>query len=201
MATIDATPGSPTANSFATVSDFREYASTRQPSFTWLTDTTTDDEISGKLIAACRRLSPSLEWTGIASTDTQILPWPRKGMLSANGFAIPDNVNPLDLIYAQCELAGQMGDADLMSDDAAAKAGVSGVTAGSVSVQFQSRDISSVEAVDVSVRKSSPEFAYLSLPDAVRLLLVPSWYKISTLRYPGQLQFFGGVRRLRRPPY
>jgi len=173
---IDTTVGGANANSWASVDEFKVYRDIRLPSNATVT-AASDATIEAALIAACRRVNDSLEWTGAAVDETQALTWPRSGMLTRNGFAIATTVNPKDLKDAQCEMAFQMiAGGDFASDDAADKANVLGVKAGSVSVQFQQKFTNTTEAVDLAVRKQTSEFAYLTLPSEVRRILVPSWY-------------------------
>jgi hypothetical protein len=75
--------------------------------------------------------------------------------------------------YAQSEYARVAATTDVTADDDAAKAGLSSVAAGSVSVGFQNRDNKE------KIVLSNPAYAYLgvTVPQAVRLLLVPSWYE------------------------
>jgi hypothetical protein len=89
----------------------------------------------------------------------------------------------VDLMNAQCELAGQMGAKDLVADNDAALKGIASVKAGSVAVAFQNMDTSSPDAVDMMLRRMGSEFNYLSseIPGEVRRLLVPSWYEQPTI--------------------
>jgi hypothetical protein len=102
----------------------------------------------------------------------QVLCWPRVGMLTRNGMPIGPMVLPFELRAAQAEYARQAATADLTADNEAAKQGLSSVKAGSVSVAFHPRE------AGVSVALAGSDYAYLaaSVPAAVRLLLVPSWY-------------------------
>lgn len=130
------------------------------------------------LIAAAMVLDACFKWTGAAVDSVQALTWPRSGMLTRNGFPIDTVTIPAELKNAQCELALQMLAGDRMADNSAAAAGVSMVKAGSVEVQFQSVDSSTYESVDMIIRRLGSEFLYVSnsIPQAVRMLLVPSWY-------------------------
>lgn len=175
---IDTTVGGANANSWASVAEFRAYVAVRVPTNAGITSSLpADSVVEAALIAACRRIEDSVEWTGSAVDNVQALTWPRSGMLSRNNFAIATTVNPNELKNAQCEMAFQMiAGGDFASDDAAAKGNVLGVKAGSVSVQFQQTFSNTTEAVDLAVRKQTSEFAYLTLPGEVRRLLVPSWF-------------------------
>lgn len=183
---LDTTPGSATQNSFATVAEFKTYRGNRLPSIAAVL-AANDTAIEAALIVAGRSLDANFDWTGAAVDDVQAMTWPRSGMLTRNGFAIGTTTIPQPLKDAQCELAYQLlGGADLVSDNAAAAAGVASVKAGSVSVAFQEVDTSSVESVDMMLRRLGSEFNYLSvaIPGEVRRLLVPSWYNQPSIVRP-----------------
>lgn len=173
------TPNGSTSNSYASLAEFDAYADyasiNRESIVTWLASATDPDK-EGVLIVACRALNINLVWTGQAATETQALSWGRVGMMSRNGFALAGDAIPIDLKNAQCEYALQIGAGDLFSDNKAASKGVSSVKAGSVSVSFHSIDTSNTTAVDIIIKRLSPELGWTRIPQAVRDLLVESWY-------------------------
>lgn len=190
--TLIETVGAANANTYASLAEYKAYIETRVPYVEWrdlaILGTTIDEQLEIDLIAACRLLSNNLKWTGTAASETQVLSWPRNGMYSRNGVLIASNVNPVDLKLAQCEYAIQIRNGDLLSDNDAAAKGVSKVKAGSVEVGFHAIDTSTNESVDIIVRRSSPEFAWMRVPQAVRDLLVDSWYArelVSESKYEG----------------
>lgn len=185
---LDTTPGSATQNSYATVAEFKAYHASRYPQIAWVTGAP-DPLIEALLIQAARLLDTNFTWTGAAVDGTQALTWPRSGMLTRNGYAIPTSGVTsivIDLKNAQCEWAGQANVSDLLADNAAAQLGVASVKAGSVAVSFQSVDTSSVESVDMMLRRLGSQFNYLSneVPGEVRKLLVPSWYRQPSIKRP-----------------
>lgn len=179
------TAGAANANSFADVTFFRAYHATRYPLLKWIL-TASDAVIEALLIMGGRGMNHNFAWTGAAVDSVQAMTWPRVGMLTRNGYTIPtsgaDSI-PVDLMNAQCELAGQMGAKDLVADNDAALKGIASVKAGSVAVAFQNMDTSSPDAVDMMLRRMGSEFNYLSseIPGEVRRLLVPSWYEQPTI--------------------
>lgn len=179
------TPGAANANSYASVAEFKTYRDSRLPAVAWAV-AATDPEIEVALIMAARLQDALFDWTGTAADEVQALSWPRIGMLNRNGFAIASTVNPQALKDAQCEFALQLGNGDRVSDDDAAKSNLSSVKAGSVAVSFQNVDTSSPEAVDMAIRRMGSEFNYISktVPDAVRQLLVPSWFNQPSINRP-----------------
>lgn len=186
---IVVTAGAANANSFATLNEFDAYAETRLPSVAAVL-AATDDAKEAALIVSCRSLGANLAWTGAAVDAVQALTWPRLGMLTRNGFAIPTSgatsLQP-PLKDAQCELAYQLlAGANLVADNDALNKNVSSVKAGDVAVSFQNVDLSSVEAVDMFIRRLGSEFNYISsaIPGEVRRLLVPSWFEQPSILRP-----------------
>lgn len=178
------TPGAADANSYASEAELDAYLAARVPAATLASGTSAQKEAA--LRAAARVLDASFVWTGTAVDETQALTWPREGMLTRNGFAIANTVNPIDLKNAQCELAAQMHATNLTTDNEALKQGITSVRAGSVAVTFKEIDQSSTESADIEIRKLDPALAWAArqIPDAVRLLLVPSWYTRESVQRP-----------------
>ena len=180
MPTLVPTAGDSTANTFASLAEYKGYLSEKLHAAAWVEEAIAgalDEALTVDLISSARVLSTSLTWTGSATDpSTQSLPWPRTGMYNVNGYGIGTSIIPGDLKLAQCELAYQLHNVDLFAQNEAADKGVKAVKAGSVEVEFQAVDVSSREGVDTALWKLGPEFDYTRLPIAVRMLLVPSWY-------------------------
>jgi hypothetical protein len=188
---LDTTVGGATSDSYATLAEFVAYQATRVPALTWLV-TATDAQKEAALIAAARALDACFDWTGTAVDDVQALTWPRSGMLSRNGFSIATDTIPKPLKDAQCELAGQLGAGDLLSDNDAEKLGIASVKAGSVAVSFQNKDTSTTESVDMIIRRMGSEFNWVSseIPGEVRRLLVASWFNQPSIKRPLLFEVF-----------
>jgi hypothetical protein len=170
-----ATPGASNANSYATVAEADAYHATRLHSETWLDATAS--EKTAALIMATRLLdafysNPAINhaigtvappkntiwaWTGTASTSTQVLCWPRIGMLNRNGFAIDSAIIPQELKDAVSEFGWQLLGTDRTLDNEIDSKGITQVTAGPITLKFKEDQYSKV------------------MPDAVQGLLVPSW--------------------------
>lgn len=182
---FDDTVGGANANSWADVTYFKAYHETRYPQLAWIT-TASDPKIQALLIMAGRALNGDIDWTGTAVDNVQAMTWPRSGMLTRNGFPIATTVIPDELKNAQCELAGVMGAKDIISDNDAAAKGVQSISAGDVSISFQSVNTSTSESVDMILRRLGSEFNYLSseMTAEARRLLVPSWFNQPTIIRP-----------------
>lgn len=202
--TLISTPGAADANTFANLAYFKAYIPTRLPQVAWAVAALSagsagDDLLSNALIAAARELKACFRWNGVIANSGQALPFPRVGLLTRNGEPLPssgDGCLSADLLDAQCEWALQLGAGDRLGDNDALAKGVSSVKAGSVEVAFQSVS-DSLEAVDTALRRARSDMAYVSgaVPDEVRRLLVPGWYKEASVRRPALIGFAGGSRR------
>jgi len=193
MPTIVSTPGASNANSFQDLAEALAYFEGRLPVPEW----EDADSQEGLLIMAtrvlCMMLTPFRRfvpaqggrdayyitrpaWTGTVASTTQALCWPRIGMYDRNGNPIPSNVIPKELKEAHAELAGQLAKTDRTQDDDVRTQGISAVSAGSVSVNFQNRP----DPGDATTKV---------LPDAVLFLLVPSWLSQEVIEYVGGFDF------------
>lgn len=196
--TLDPTPGSPSANTYADLDEFNAYSASRFPQVAWFA-TATDDQKSSALIAACRELNACFQWTGRAVDGVQALSWPRAAMLSRQGYPIPlsgPTSIPIDLKNAQCEFALQLLAGDRLSDNVPLHKGITSIKAGSVALSFS--DVvgrhQDPQAADVTVRKAQSDLNYVSdvVPDEVRRLLVDSWFIQNLVSLPLIFDAFGG---------
>lgn len=172
--TVNATPGSSTANSYPTLAEAKAYWATRLYSDVW--DGVDDNTRNKAIIMATRVIdytfvirkelkvgsngkfyTTSRGWSGAPSTATQALAWPRIGMYDANGVAIATDVIPQQLKEAVSEFAGQLMSTDTTANNDVLNQGISSLRAGPVALTF--KDF----------------FEVKTIPDAVMWLLVPSW--------------------------
>jgi hypothetical protein len=176
--TLVETPGAANANTYATLAEANAYNDSRLHVDDWTT--ATDEQKKAGLIDAARLIDASFVWTGTAADGVQSLTWPRTGMLTRNGFPIAATVIPQQLKDAQSELARQLVSADRTSDNDADKLGIAEVKAGPVDVTFRNKSTSgeTIEERDANIIEAGPGFWWKSraMPDAVVMLLVPSWF-------------------------
>jgi hypothetical protein len=177
---IDATPGSPTANSYETVDELLAYVATKPGAIAPPTD-----QIDALLINATRLLDAALRmpdlalaeargleiaygWTGQPTApETQSLAWPRQGMFTANNVPIAPTVVPQGVKDAVSEIVlTEASGKDLTAINDVAVQGISSMKAGSVQVNFR-------DPVEGALVKVPP----LVIPDSAYLALVPSWYQ------------------------
>jgi len=182
---LDVTVGGASADSYASLAEFTTYVTNRPNAPTWFA-TATDATKEAALKFAAKLLDGMFAWTGSAVDSVQARSWPRSGMFTRNGYDIATTTNPVDLKNAQCEWALRLGQSDIAADNDALKQGITSVKAGSVAVTFKTVDMTDAEAADVAVILQQSDFFYLSktVPDAVRFLLVPSWYTEASVKRP-----------------
>jgi hypothetical protein len=115
---------------------------------------------------AARLMDNGIPWQGSAASETQALAFPRVGLLTRTGAALPSNVNPADLKNAQSEFARQLLESNRLEDNDAIRQGITELKVGSIGLKF--RD-------DFSWDRDTPPV----ISDAVLALLVPTWWKVT----------------------
>lgn len=188
---LNVTVGSASAESYATVAEADTYNSNRPFATQWAGS---DAAKEAALRWAAILLDASFVWTGAPVDGTQALCWPRSGMLTRNGYEIGTTTIPRELKNAQCEFARQLMIADRSADNDVLKQRITAITAGPVSLRYSlPQDASDPVMLDAQLRMLGPEFAWIGriVPDAVSLILVPSWFT----REGVQQDFFFEVSR------
>lgn len=117
-ATIDATLGGPTANSFVTLAAADAYFESVPDSTTWVAKTT--DQKNRALISSTRWID-SLSFYGDRCTETQALKWPRDNY-KVDGIELACTLIPAGINTATFELARAL------ADDTDAITGTTGTT-------------------------------------------------------------------------
>lgn len=193
---VDTTVGGANANSWADETYFKAFRANRLPAIAAVLNAV-DAVITPALIVSCRMMGDDFKWTGSAVDAVQALTWPRLGMLTRNGFPIAGTVIPNALKDAQCEMTYELlAGADLVSDNDALLKGIQSLKAGSVALSFQTQNTSTVESVDMFLRRLGSDFNYLSsqVSGEVRRMLVPSWFEQPTIKRPVLFAAFGPQR-------
>jgi len=149
------TPGAVDANSYATAAEGTTYHEGHLYASAWTGASTATKEAA--LVMATRLLDALVEWSGLATSETQALAWPRVGMLTRNGYVIESSEIPADLKSATAEYARALIVDDRSADSDIESQGITSLTAGPVSLAFKD----TVQAKPI--------------PDSVFYLLPPSW--------------------------
>ena len=103
-ASITATVGSASANSYLTIAAADSLAETMLGTLAWTT--ATSDEKTRALITATRGLD-TLVWIGDRASETQALDWPRTGAI-CDGIEYPDDEIPEAIQYSTFDLANAL---------------------------------------------------------------------------------------------
>lgn len=103
-ASINATVGGATANSYLTIADADAIVETMLGTVAWSTATT--DQKTRALITATRGMD-TLTWIGTRTSTTQALEWPRTNA-SCDGVDYADNAIPVEVKYATFDLANAL---------------------------------------------------------------------------------------------
>lgn len=152
-ATIDATVGGASANSYCTLAVSETYMAERTVSTTW--DAATGDEKNRALITATRRLDQE-KFEGEKVATGQALKWPRYWATDDNGDELATNAIPTIIVHATIEMALR-----LINDDATDTLADTGLE------EFKSAKIGPMEV------ERWPSFKAGQLPANVKRLLRP----------------------------
>ena len=136
---LNATVGSPDANSYVTVAEAASYFANRTHSEAW-------GEFDGQSAALCtasQMLDWYIKWKGDKTTTTQAMQWPRTGAIRGDGTEIADDELPPELKVAVYELALVSLDEDRTAINPLA--GIDQVKAGTLMVKASVGGVNSTE--------------------------------------------------------
>ena len=170
---IVATVGAADANSYITLAEAKAYCEANLYAAEW--DAMTDVQKNAAIVMATRLLdADKWLWSGTATSSSQALCWPRVGMISRNGYSVPDNMIPRELKDATAEFARQLVVSDRQQDNDPVRQGIASVRAGTVSISFHGASggtgVMSIPKEDAS---------WIIMPDLVRAMLPPSWKQLT----------------------
>jgi len=126
---LDATVGSPDANSYVTVSEANSYFLDRIHSTVW----EDFDDPASALVTASMLLDWYVKWKGYKTTPAQSMGWPRVNVFRKDGTEIANDIIPNEVKVATYELALSSLKADRTLDNP--MAGIEQVKAGSLMVK------------------------------------------------------------------
>ncbi len=146
---LDATIGSPNANSYVTVAEANDYFSDRLHADIWKNF----ENQASALVTASQLLDWYVKWKGVKSTSIQSMQWPRKNVIRSDGTIVADDIIPSEVKIAVYELALSSLASDRTADNP--MAGIEQVKAGSLFVKADSGDFhtTSVDVIPEKVRK------------------------------------------------
>jgi len=162
---LDATVGSPDANSYVTVNEADAYFEDRTFVSAW--DAFTDK--ASALVTASQMLDWYVKYVGYKATSAQGMQWPRTEAYYTDGTEIADDVIPPEIKKAVYELTLSSLESDRTADDD--MAGISYAKVGNLAVKATKGDYSSTarEAIPQKVWKILSELI-ISNSSVVRLI-------------------------------
>lgn len=161
---LNATPGDPNANSYATVQQADDYHADHLYGSSWTSAATATKEAA--LIWATRLLDEQVEWVGTKVTIEQALRWPRSDAWTPDQELLASDTIPIWLVRATAELARYLIQEDRTSERSH---GLTRVKADVVEVEFDRHDerpmlppsVRSLVGPYGSVKAASPGWAKL----------------------------------------
>lgn len=169
---LDATPGGASANSYLTVEEADAYFAGRLHAGVWTAASAEEQEAA--LVMSTRVIDANVCFTGAASTSTQALTWPRRGMYTRNGVAIAVDAIPQALKDATAELAMLLLSKDRTLESSAEAEGLASLSVGPVSLAFVERSSMNTGTLLTTTQRDGVVNSAV-VPAGVLALLVPSW--------------------------
>jgi len=172
VSTLVTTPGAANANAYCTLAFAEQYQLDRPAvGTTW--SAATSDQKNAAILWATLLMDSLWDWTGHTTDTTQVLQWPRQGMLKRTGWEYVDvHTIPTELQQATAEYARQLLAGDLAGNSDIETQGITSLRAGPVALTFK----------DSVIAKP--------VPDTVFNLIPPSWGSVRSR--------VGGFSRLAR---
>jgi hypothetical protein len=177
MATLDATPGGPLANSYVTVSTATSLLHERLGAETW--DAADSTAQAQSLMWATQLLEEQVVWYGTPTTMTQALAWPQTGQIDHMGRPIPTTVVPTTIQRATATYALALLEDDAESSTPGASAATGGIKSrkvGDMTITYQDVPQSAApvrpvtQGIPAEVRAMLRPYAHMSGSLTVRLL-------------------------------
>jgi hypothetical protein len=135
--TLDATAGSASSNSYATLASASDYLQQNIHTYTaWSSLSTANAEAC--LIWATTLLDSKISWNGSKAEDEQALRWPRISITDPDGYAVDDETVPKFLIEATAEYARWLSVEDRTAESPTK--GFSRLEAGGIAAYINAKD-------------------------------------------------------------
>ncbi|WP_312268056.1 DnaT-like ssDNA-binding protein [Pseudescherichia sp.] len=122
-------PASPEFDSYASVSDLQAFATARGY------EVPADAAECENLLVQAMDYLAGIDWRGYRTDPAQPQAWPRRGV-TADGVSLPDTTIPRQLVQAQCRLAIEAQEIELMPSFDAGGEVVQESVSGAVSVTY-----------------------------------------------------------------
>lgn len=149
---LNATPGSPTANSYATLAYADAYNAGVVGGESWSDPAVERDKKLRALVTATRLLDMNVRWRGEATSSAQALQWPRYFVRDGRGFFLSSTTIPVAVMDAVSELARRLLTSGTAADTGDDTANIKRLEAGPVKLEFRDTPVAtSGGAVDDDV--------------------------------------------------
>lgn len=154
--TLDETPKSATANTYASLAEANSYHEGHLDSAgTWAG--ADDATKNAALVMATRLLDFHFKWEGYATDPDQVLLWPRTGLLDfVERGSLDEDTYPVQLKNATAEFARSLIASDTTGDLAQQVQGLTALKVGSVALNFKASGIAASKPVPESVKALIP---------------------------------------------
>ncbi|KER01521.1 hypothetical protein LGZ99_20505 [Photorhabdus temperata] len=135
---------SPNFNSYASVEDLRTFATSRNY------EIPDNDTACEHLLMQAMDYLAGLRWKGSRTVKDQLLAWPREGVI-VDGYLLPKDIIPRQVIQVQCRLAIEAQEIDLTPSFAGGGEVTQETIVGAVNVSYAER-----------TSATSPRFTWLN---------------------------------------
>ena len=153
---INATPGSPTADSYATLAEGDAYFAAGLYPEVWTA--ASDDNQERSLKMATRLLDAYFKWLGVRTFSDQALGFPREGLFRDSTVAVDSTTIPVEIRNATIEYAKWLLETNPNTENQTVAQGITEIKVSTIQLKF----------------KESVETRFV--PDFVKLLIPPEWY-------------------------
>lgn len=153
---LNATPGSPLADSYATLAEGDAYFDAHLYSTGWTA--TLDPAQERALKTATRLLDSYFKWLGIRTYSDQALGFPRIGLFRDTTIAVDSTTIPPEIRNATIEFAQWLIANNPYAENEIVVQGITEIKVGSIQLKFK-------DVIEGRV-----------IPDFIKLLIPPEWY-------------------------
>jgi hypothetical protein len=154
---LNATPGSPTADSYATLAEGDAYFDAHLYSSGWTA--TLDPTQERALKTATRLLDSYFKWLGVRTYEDQALGFPREGLFRDTTIAVDSTTIPPEIRNATVEFAQWLIANNPYAENEITVQGITELKVGSIQLKFK-------DVIEGRI-----------IPDFIKLLIPPEWYE------------------------
>jgi hypothetical protein len=154
---LNATPGSPVADSYATVAEGTAYFDAHLFSTGW--DAAVSATREKALKTATRLLDSYFKWLGIRTNEDQSLGFPRTGLFRDTTIVVDSTTIPIEIRNAAIEFSQWLMANNPLAENDVAVQGITSIKVATIELKFK-------EVIESR-----------SIPDFIKLMVPPEWYE------------------------